>query len=390
MDLDFTADQETLRDSVRALLQRECPMSLVRGVVEGIESADELWRRMVELDWPSLTVPEACGGMGLGFVELAVVAEELGRVVAPGPLLATAAQFVPAVREAGTAAQQERFLGAVAAGDLTGSLAVAEAAGRWDTSDVLATARPDGDGWVLDGEKRWVTEGDAVDEVVVAARLEGTSGDDGVGLFVVPVADVETAPVNTLDASRRQATLRLAGVRVEGGRALGTPGEGAGALRRAVEEATVALAVETLGTCHALLDLTVAYAGERVQFGRPIGSFQAVKHKLADLLVVVERARAAAYFAAACIAEDDSRRTLAASVAKAAVGDAQRVAAKEAIQLHGGIAYTWEHDAHLYVKRAKSGDALFGTSDDHRTRVAELVADRRVAHQGPRWTLDGR
>ena len=389
MHLDFTDEQEDLRDSIRPVLERECPPTLVRAVVEGTGDASALWQTMVSLDWPGLTVPEELGGVGYGFVELAVLAEELGRTVTPGPLFPTVSEFVPVVREAGSPDQQKRFLGAVASGELTGTLAVAEAGGRWDPETTTTSAQRDGDGWVLNGEKRYVLGAGEVDEIAVVANLGDASVTSDVGVFVVPAPDAAVTPVDSIDASRPIATVRLANVRVDGDRALGvgdvTPGLG-----RALEEATLAVALETLGTCQAIFDMNLAYAKERVQFGRPIGSFQAVKHRLADGFIALERARACCYFAAACVNERDPRRTLAVSVAKAAAGDCQRFVAREGIQLLGGIGYTWEHDMHLFVRRAKTGDALFGTASQHRERIARLVSDRRVGQKGPRWTLDGR
>jgi len=358
MELEFSDDQQELRSTVRSFLERECPMTLVRSVVEKGTPADELWAQMVELGWPALTVPERDGGLGLGFVELAVVVEELGRAVAPGPFLATVTQFVPAVRHAGTAEQQSRFLGPVAAGDVTGTLAVG--------GDVVAV--PAEGGWSLTGVVRHVVDGDRADEVAVAARV-----DDGWGLFVVQGGAVRATPQRTLDPSRRLATVTLDGAHVDSERALGVPGGAETALDRAVEEAIAALALEMVGTCQSIFDVALGHAKERHQFGVPIGSFQAIKHKFADMLVALERARATAYFAAATVAEEDDRRPLAIAMAKAAAGDAQRLIAQEGIQIMGGIGYTWEHDMHLYVKRAKAGDALLGTSSHHRARVARLI-----------------
>jgi alkylation response protein AidB-like acyl-CoA dehydrogenase len=373
MQLEFTPDQDELRDSVRAVLANEVPATFVRAVVEDGASTDELWKHMRDLDWPALTIPEDCGGIGLGFVELAVVVEELGKVIAPGPYLATVTQFAPLVREVGTQEQRERFLGAVARGEITGTIAVAEDTGSWDPADVTATARRDGDAWVLDGTKRYVNDGATADEIAVVARVEGTTGDDGIAVFVVPQSAVRATPLQTLDQSRQHATVELAGVRVEADRALGTPGSSVEGVRRGIEEGTVALALEMVGTCQSIFDITLEYAKNRVQFDVPIGSFQAIKHKFADMFVALERARATAYFAAATLAEDDPRRALATAMAKAAAGDCQRLLAKEGIQIHGGIGYTWEHDMHLYVKRVKSGDAVFGTAGTQRQRVADLI-----------------
>jgi alkylation response protein AidB-like acyl-CoA dehydrogenase len=381
MQLEFTDEQDELRDGVHQMLARECPMSLVRSVVEDRTPADGLWKQMVELGWPALTVPERDGGLGLGMVELAVVLEELGRVMAPVPFLATVAQFAPVVRELGDDAQRARFLGGVAEGTCTGTLAITEAGGSYDPARVGATATPDGDGYVLAGTKQAVVDATTVDEIAVVARLAGTpadegggGGDDGVGAFVVPRADVAVEAIDALDASRSLGTVTLDGARVGPERVLGTPGPAVAAgLRRALEEATVGLAVEMVGTCQTIFDVTLEYAKQREQFGVPIGSFQAIKHKFADMLIALERARATAYFAALTIAEDDERRALASASAKVAAGDCQRLLAKEGIQIHGGIGYTWEHDMHLYVRRVKSGAQLFGTARDHRARIADLV-----------------
>jgi alkylation response protein AidB-like acyl-CoA dehydrogenase len=307
-------------------------------------------------------------------LEAAILAEELGRVIAPGPLLATVSQFVPAVREAGTPDQQTRFLGPVAAGELTGSLAIAETGGSFDPADVDATVVFDGEEAVLSGTKRFVVEGDAVDELVIVARVTGRPADDDVRAVVVPVASLTTAPVHALDGSRRLVHVELDGLRVGRDRVLGEPDRSAvPALRRAVEEATVCLALEMVGTAQTIFDTTLEYAKQREQFGVPIGSFQAIKHKFADMMIALERARSLGYFAALTIAEDDPRRESAASVAKAAAGDCQRLLAKEGIQIHGGIGYTWEHDMHLYVRRIKSSEPLFGTGSWHRARIADLL-----------------
>ena len=374
MHLEFTTEQDELRDGVRAMLARECPMSLVREVVEKGTTPDALWSQMVELGWPALTVPEPAGGLGMGTVELAVVVEELGRVLAPGPFVPTVTQFAPVVAEAGSPEQQERFLGGIAAGEITGTLALVEESGSIDAGHVTTTATPDGDGFVLEGPKEMVVEASTADEIAVIARTPGTQGDDGVGAFVVSRADVRLDPVDALDATRPLARVALDGVRIGADRALGDPGPAtAAAVRRAVEVAATALAVETVGAAQAIFDITLAYAKQREQFGAPIGSFQAIKHKFADMLVALERARATSYFAALTIAEDDGRRALATSTAKAAAGDCAALLAKEGIQIHGGIGYTWEHDMHLYVRRVKSSSLLFGNAAQHRARVADLI-----------------
>jgi alkylation response protein AidB-like acyl-CoA dehydrogenase len=387
MELEFSDEQLELRDAVRAVLERECPISLVRQVVEDAITAEELWTRMVELDWPSLGVSEADGGLGLGAVELTVVAEELGKVLAPAPFLATTAQFAPVLEEAGSADQRSRFLGGVASGTVVGTLAVAEESGAFGVAqpfDFATVARPDGGGFVLSGEKHFVFDGVRADEVVVAARLPGTAGDDGIGLFVLPgpasqgvsgstSEGLSAKAMASIDGSRQYAVLTLNDVRIDADRVLGEPGSAAPALRRALELSTVSLTGELVGTCQAIFDIVHAYVSEREQFGVKIGSFQAIKHKLANMYVAIESARALTYFAAAAIAEDDDRRELAISMAKSSAGDCQKLVAQEGIQCLGGIGYTWEHDMHLYVKRAKASASMFGTGADHRVVVASLI-----------------
>ncbi len=375
MELEFTADQDELRDSVRTVLAKESPISLTRSIVEGDGDATRLWSTMVELGWPALTVPEAHGGIGLGPIEAVILAEELGRVVAPGPLLCTVTQFVPVVHTLGSPEQHRRFLGAVAAGDVRATVALADEHGSFDLDHVSAraTAAPGG-GVRLSGTKRFVMEGDAVDETAVVVRFDdgagGVAGGD-LGVVVVPAAAGTRQRIDTLDRSRRLATIVLDGITVDADRVL--PGRDQIALARALDEATVALALEMVGTAQSIFDVTLEYAKARQQFGVPIGSFQAVKHKFADMAIALERARATAYFAALTLAEHDARAAKATSVAKVAAGDCQRLLAQEGIQLHGGIGYTWEHDMHLYVKRVKEGEPLFGTSAWHRARIARLL-----------------
>jgi alkylation response protein AidB-like acyl-CoA dehydrogenase len=384
MDLEFSPEQEQLRAAVRAVLSRECPPSLVRAMAETdatgaamegsarTAGSDRLWARMVDLDWPALTVPADCGGLGGDFLDLAIVAEELGRATAPGPFLATVSQFAPVVRELGTDQQRQRFLGPVATGTMTGTLALAERS--WAPEDVTLVVRSTGEGWVLDGIKRYVIEGGRADEVAVVGR----DTDGQVGVWVVPqagaAAAMTCAPVTALDDSRQLATLRFDGVAVGPDRRLGLPGvDIAAGLERALQEATTAFSLEALGTCQTIFDLALRHAMDRQQFGVPIGSFQAVKHRFADLLIALERARATCYFAAATIVADDERRRLAVAMAKAALGECQRFVAQEGIQLLGGIGYTWEHDMHLFVKRVKTADALFGSASVHRAVVASLI-----------------
>jgi alkylation response protein AidB-like acyl-CoA dehydrogenase len=374
MELEFTEDQDELRDGVRAMLAGECPMTFVRRVVEEGVSVEPLWKQMIELGWPALTVPEADGGLGLGAVELAVVVEELGRAVAPGPFLPTTTQFAPLVRELGSAEQRAHFLGGVAEGSLTGTLAIVEPGHGIGLTGLATTATETADGFVLDGTKEFVLEARSVDEIAVVARLTASDADDAIAVCVLPAADVTIEPIHAFDATRGLGRVVLDGATVSADRVLGTPGSlTALGVERALHEAAMGVAIESVGTCQSIFDITLDYVKQREQFGVPIGSFQAIKHKFADLLVALERARASTYFAALTIAEDDERRAIASSAAKVAAADCERVMSQEGIQLHGGIGYTWEHDMHLYVRRAKSDSLLMGSPGEHRERIARAL-----------------
>jgi alkylation response protein AidB-like acyl-CoA dehydrogenase len=330
MQLDFTSDQEELRSSVRGVLEKECTRALVREHVDHVvlgEPSDvnnKLWRTFVSLDWPALTIAEEHGGIGLGYPELAVVAEELGRVLALGPLLTTIAGFVPLLREAEGGAP---WLAKVASGEISGAAA-------FTSEPVLCGAEVD----------------------VIAAVVDGE---------IALVPPTVTRVIESLDATRS-----LVDIEVGEGPRLPISPEG---VQRALQEMTVAIAFELVGTCQTIFDTNLQYAKERQQFGVPIGSFQAVKHKLANMFVAIERARALCMFAAATINEDDDRRSTATSAAKAAAGDCQKLVASDGIQLLGGIGYTWEHDQHFYVKRAKVSDALFGNAPHHRQKIADAL-----------------
>ncbi len=374
MDLELSEDQQELRNAIRQVLEDQCPRALVRAVYDEGVPADSLWTTMVDLDWPGLALPEAVGGIGLTYVELALLAEELGRATAPGPLFATSTQFAPMVREAGSAEQQAAFLGAVVRDGRTGTLALAER-DRFVLSDIATVARPEGSGWVLQGAKSSVFDGATADEIAIVARVQGSSGRDGLGVFVVPGGAVVPSPRLVMDPTWPLADLALNAIFVEADRVLVAPGDprALGAIERAAQEATVAVAASTVGACRSIFETTLQYVKDRVQYDRPIGSFQALKHRLVDMFLQVERATALLYFAALTIAEDDPRRAEATALAKIAAGDCQRLLALDGLQLHGGIGFTWEHDLHFWLKRAKTGEALFGTATAHRAELAQLV-----------------
>ncbi|HEY6530987.1 MAG TPA: acyl-CoA dehydrogenase family protein [Acidimicrobiales bacterium] len=368
MDLEFSEDEAELRQMVTDVLDGISPPSVVRAIYEGTGDDSDVWAQMVELDWPALTIDEAHGGVGFGYLELAIVAEQIGAHTTPGPFLATASQFAPAVRELGDEAARAAWLPRIAAGEITGSLAIAEG-GRWSPDAVTATATREGDGWRLEGRKEAVVHGAAVDEVVVVVR-----GAEGLGAFVVARGELTVEPRVTIDPTLPIADVVLGGVVVGADRVLAEPGSlEPVAVERVLEEATVAMATNVAAACREIFQWTVDYSKEREQYGRPIGSFQALKHRMADMYLAVERASSLCWFAALTITEDDPRRHEAAALAKAAAGECQMLLVTDGLQLHGGIGFTWEHDLHFFLKRAKAGDALFGNALAHRAELARII-----------------
>jgi alkylation response protein AidB-like acyl-CoA dehydrogenase len=374
MHFRYSEEQEEFRRVVRRFLEDHSPPSEVRRLMETETGYDPaVWRKLSEeLGLPALALPEAYGGQGFTAVELGIVMQEMGRALLCAPYFGSIVLAAGAIENAANEEQKKELLPALASGETIGALALCEPAGRWDAAGISLTATPVDGGFRLDGVKTHVLDGHLADLVVVVARRPGTSGEDGLSFFRVPgdAAGLERRPLQTLDPTRKQAQLRFSGVRAE---LLGEPGAGAPPLRRTLDLGSVALAGEMVGGAEKVLETTVAYAKTRVQFGRPIGSFQAIKHKCADMLLEVELAKSAAMYAAAAAAEDSDELSEVASLAKALVSDAYRQAATESIQIHGGIGFTWEHDCHLYFKRARSSELLLGDPTHHRERMAHQV-----------------
>jgi len=373
----FTEEQEELRATARAFLARHSGSEQVRAAMDTEAGFDPgTWKQVAaELGWTAVTIPEAFGGLGLGAVELVALLEPMGEALFCAPYWSTVALGAGAILEAGSDAQKARWLPGIAAGDARATLAVAEASGAWDADGVAATWRRAGEGYVLSGAKRFVPDGAGADLVVVAARAEGSAGLAGISLFALPggAPGLVRRTLPTMDRTRRLAALELREVRVPAADRLGPEGEAAPALRRVLDRACVTLAAEQVGGAQRCLDMSVAHARERVQFGRPIGSFQAIQHKCADMMVAVETARSAAYYAG-CVAETGSDELAAvASLAKAWCSDAYFRCAADAIQVHGGVGFTWEYDCHLHLKRAHAGERLLGMPDFHRERVARAM-----------------
>jgi alkylation response protein AidB-like acyl-CoA dehydrogenase len=338
---------------------------------------DEFWSKMAEQGWLGLVYPEAYGGSGLGFVDLTVLMEEMGRAVMPGPFVSTVLLGGLTILEAGSSAQKEAWLPKIAAGQAKTTLAWTEPSGRWDAGGVTTTAKPAAGGWVLSGTKLFVLDAHLADVLVVVARSPETKKpEEGISLVLVPkgTPGLEVRQLPTMDQTRKLCEVALNDVRVPADAVLGSVGAGWSPLGRVVERATVALCAEMCGGAQRVLDMTVDYAKIRVAFGRPIGSYQGVKHKAADMLVDVENAKSLTYYAAWAVDENVPEAALAASMAKACCSDAYRKVAAAGIQLHGGIGFTWEHDLHLYFKRAKSSEFTFGDATYHRERVAQLIS----------------
>jgi alkylation response protein AidB-like acyl-CoA dehydrogenase len=363
----FTEEQEELRATARAFLAERSSSERVRAASESECGYDaETWKRIGgELGWTAVAIPEEHGGLGLGAVELCALLEPMGEALLCAPFFASVCLGAQAILEAGSAAQKGEWLPAIAAGERIATLAFDGA----DGTAAAVEARGAGGDFVLAGSVAQVLDGGSADLLVVAARAA-----DGLGLFVVAgdAAGVERRALPTLDRTRRLASLALRDVRVPASARLG--GDAAGALELTLDRARIALAAEQVGGAQRCLDLAVAYAKERVQFGRPIGSFQAIKHRLAELMVRVETARSAAWWASGVAALGDSAEIArVASLAKAWSSEAFFHCAAECLQVHGGVGFTAEYDVHLYLKRARAGEGFLGDPAWHRERVARQL-----------------
>jgi len=374
VDFAFSQEQEMLRRSAREFLAKECSPKVVRRLMESADGYDQaLWKKIADLGWTALGIPEEYGGVGT-FLDLVVVLEEAGRALLPGPFFSTMGLAVPALVEAGTEAQKKEVLTAIAAGSARATLAFTEPSGRWDAGSIGLTAKQSGGGWRLDGVKVFVPDVEAADYIVVVARTRG-EGEEGVTLFLVQdkPEGMAVRPLETLDMTRRWSEIRFDGVQLGADAVMGAPDKAWPRLKRALEWATSALCAEMVGGVQKVLETSTEYAKTRHQFGKPIGIYQAVSHKLADMLVLSESGRSATYYAAWTVDADAPDRSLASSMAKAYVSDAYRKVAGDGIQVHGGIGFTWEHDMHLYFKRAKSSEVTLGDATFHRELVAQAL-----------------
>ncbi|HEY1732908.1 MAG TPA: acyl-CoA dehydrogenase family protein [Acidimicrobiales bacterium] len=370
MNFAFSEEQDELRRAVRRFLQDKSPESEVRRLMETTDGYDPaVWSQMADqLGLQSLTIPEEYGGSGFSYVELIVVLEEMGTALFGAPYFSTVALAANALLTSGDESAKKYLLPGIASGETIGTLAITEDNGRWDFDGVeLQAAEAEGGSWVLNGHKSFVLDGHIADLVLVVGRTS-----KGISLFGVKgdADGLTKTPLATMDQTRKQARLELVSTPAW---LIGSDGGAADGLRKTLDLAAVALAAEQVGGAQHCLDSSVEYAKTRIQFGRPIGSFQAIKHKCADMLLEVESAKSAAYYSAWAAAEDSDELPVVASLAKSYCSEAYFHTAAENIQIHGGIGFTWEHDAHLYFKRAKSSELLFGDPAYHRELLAQRI-----------------
>jgi alkylation response protein AidB-like acyl-CoA dehydrogenase len=364
----FSEEQEQLREFVRSFLDDKSAEEAVREQMATEQGYDEaVWSQMAEqMGLQALIIPEEFGGQGYGYVELIIVLEEMGRALLCAPYFSSVVLAANALIHSGDDDAKGELLPQIAGGTVA-TVAFTEENGKWDESGITMQATASGDGHTLDGTKMYVLDGATADIIIVAARTAA-----GVSLFQVATdaPGLTRTSLSTMDQTRKQAKLDFADTPAK---LIGTDGGGWAVLSQMLDLAAVALAAEQVGGAQMCLDMAVEYAKVRVQFGRPIGSFQAIKHKCADMLLEVESAKSAAYYAGWCAAELNDELASTASLAKAYCSEAYFHAAAENIQIHGGIGFTWEHPAHLYFKRAKSSELLFGDPTYHREQLAQRI-----------------
>jgi alkylation response protein AidB-like acyl-CoA dehydrogenase len=371
MNFGFSEEQEFLRTTAREFLEAECPVTRVRELMETDSGYDPaVWSKMAELGWLGLLIPEEYGGAELSFVDLVVVLEEMGRGLLPSPYFGHL-QGTLALLRAANDPQRKELLPAAASGERILSFAITEEAGSERADEIHATATRDGDGYKVSGTKLFVPDGQNADTLVVACRTGG-AGEAGISLLLVDreAPGVEVVPLKSMDETRRIAEVRFDGAP---GQLLGAENAGWDTWEWVRDRSLVALAADAVGGAESVLEASVAYAKERVQFGKPIGVHQAIKHKCADMLIEVESSKSITYYAAWTVAEDLDEARLASAMAKAYTSDAYRHCSAENIQIHGGVGFTWEYDCHLYFKRAKAVEVTYGDPTLHRERVASLM-----------------
>ena len=372
MNFAFTPEQEMLRDTVRSFLDEKAPPAVVRALMETDVGFDhELWKGMAQLGFPAIHIPEEFGGAGYSHLELGIVLEEMGRSLAPSPIFSAVVLGANLLLIGGTAEQCKELLPDVSSGDVRLAVAIVDDGGSWENAGAATLARSENGDIELTGAKSYVIDGHTADVLLVAA----TDEEGALDFYIVDssLPGVSRTRLGTMDMTRKQAKVVLEGVRVPAAARVGAAGTGAATLEKLYDLASVSLAFEQVGGAQQCLDMSVEYAKVRHQFGRPIGSFQAIKHKCADMLVQVESAKSAAYYAGWAATADPDELAIVAPLAKSYCSDAYFFCAAENIQIHGGIGFTWGHDAHLYFKRAKTSQLMFGDSSHWRAVLADRL-----------------
>jgi alkylation response protein AidB-like acyl-CoA dehydrogenase len=369
VDFAFSDEQTTLQEVLRDFFDKKSPESAVREQLADPTGYDEaLWRQMADqLGLQSLAIPEEYGGAGFSFVELGIALEEMGRALVVSPFFASCVMATQLLLALADDEANNDYLPRLASGELIGTVAIAEDSGSWVPADVTTVATETGGGWRLSGHKSYVLDGAVADLLLVAAHTEGR-----LGIFAVDstATGMTRVALNTMDQTRKQARIEFDNASA---RLIGSLDCGQLAVETMLDRAVIAVSAESLGGTAKVLDMAVEYAKVREQFGRPIGSFQAIKHKCASMLVELESSRSAVYYALWAVSAGDSDVPKLASLTKAFCADAYLYASGENIQIHGGIGFTWEHPAHLYLKRAKNAQLFMGSSDWHRQRLADLI-----------------
>jgi alkylation response protein AidB-like acyl-CoA dehydrogenase len=378
MDITLNEDQVEIARQARRFCENEAPMDYVRAMFEDERGfTEEIWKKVVEMGWTAMLIPEDYDGLNMEVLDLAIVLEEMGRSVFPGPFFSTVMLAAEAIKAAGNDEQKKQYLSGIAAGELRGSLALHEPDSGADIGHIQIDARADGDGYLLNGTKLFVPDAHVADFVVCAARTEaGSDPARGISLFLVNLNTdgVSVSLLPTMDGTRKLCEVTFKDIQVSQDRILGEPNKGWGPLREALQRAQVGLCAECVGGAQRAMEIATEYATVRVQFDQPIGSFQAIKHRCAQMFVEVESARSILYWAAwAQDHGDDNEAAIAASVAKSYCSEVYRSASASCLQVLGGTGFSWEHDIHLYIKRAKANEVALGDPVYHREQVAQLI-----------------
>jgi alkylation response protein AidB-like acyl-CoA dehydrogenase len=373
MDFDFKSDQVMLRNNAREYLSEKCTTQFVRKMFDDKAGfSKEMWKEMADLGWLGLTFPEENEGLGLGMVELSLLLEEMGRAVFPGPYFASVLLAGNAL-QAGDKTLKEKYLTGIAKGDVIASMGILEQAVNWGPEAIKLKAEGGGGGFVLNGMKRFVPFAHVSDVIIIPARTSDKP--DGITLFAVDAKakGVEMSTLTNIDLTSKSSEVRLTNVMVPEENVIGDVDGAWPILKGVLQKAAVGASAEMLGAARKSMEMSVEYAKVREAFGQPIGTFQAIKHKCADMLLEVEQSHAAVYYASWAQDAGAPDAALAASVAKAYVGDAARRVCGESIQVHGGIGFTWEFDLHLWFKRAKYYEPMYGDVEFHREQALQAL-----------------